>query len=91
MYSAKKIQYRKHKLQKEQISNPLSYREINQNNNDYKNWKNGFILKNKIMHDIYKIKKDEENNLLSTNGMINGKRLNDNKKKINYNFFINCN
>ena len=84
MYSARKIQYRKYKLKKEPISNPLSFREINKNNNNYKNWNNEYtlplILKNKIIHEIYKVKKDKENDFISISGMINAKKLNDHKK-----------
>lgn len=78
MYSARKIKYRKYKHIKEPIFNSLSYRQPS--SNYYLKKKNSefilpLIIKNKKINESYNQSKKEDNNLISTSGMINRKRL----------------
>ena len=83
MYSARKIKYRKYKHIKGPIFNSLSYRQPS--SNYYLKKKNGqfilpLIIKNKQINESYNEAKKEDNNLISTTGMINRKRLTNLKK-----------
>ena len=85
IYSARKIRYHKYINLKEINSSPISSRELGRNNNSLKlknrEFKLPLIIKNKKINESYREIKKEEKDLLSTSGMINSKRLSDNKKK----------
>ena len=78
MYSSPKIRYHKYKNIKQPILNSLSFSESN--NNNYLKKKNSefilpLIIKNKKINESYNKAKKEDNNLISTSGMMNRKRL----------------
>ena len=94
MYSVKKIRYHKYKNIKHPTSNSFSIFESNKNNNCLKKQNNEFILpliiKNKKIYESYNEVKKDDNNLISTCGMINRKRLYSHRKnKITINSLLN--
>lgn len=93
MYSARKIKYHKYKMLKESLLSPYSARELRKNKSLIKH-RNEFILpsiiKNKKINASYNEIEKVEDGFISTSGMINRKRLNNNKvNKITISALIN--
>ena len=84
MYSARKIKYHNYIERKESIANSLSFSEPRRNNILLKKQNSDFILpliiQNKKINESYNEAKLENNDFISTSGMINRKRLNKHKK-----------
>ena len=94
MYSARKIKYHNYIERKEPIANSLSFSEPRRNNILLKKQNSDFILpliiQNKKINESYNEAKLENNDFISTSGMINRKRLNKHKKnKITINALYN--
>ena len=93
MYSARKIKYHKYKILKESLLSPYSARELRKNRYLLKH-NSEFILpsiiKNKKINESYNEIQKVEDGFISTSGMINRKRLNDNKvNKMSINSLMN--
>lgn len=93
MYSARKIKYHRYKMLKESLLSPYSARELRKNKSLIKH-RSEFILpsiiKNKKINASYNEIEKVEDGFISTSGMINRKRLNNNKvNKITISALIN--